>query len=184
MTETLVSDTDMASNDEFVIVPNTSTQIEPNKPMSSTTTLSISEPQSIQYCGNINNLNPKFIRAFKAFTNLRLLLRVLRNNKVLPEMVEVVNTANKLINGSSCKAIDLGSITHSTLSRLQQFRGYDLILIESCYILRNLWDKDQSVMSIYHDGTYNKSNHQESILFAFNIEPFEEWELNTDSQFT
>eukprot|EP01083_Nonionella_stella_P033185 90850_1 len=182
MTETLVSDTEMNSNDDEFIISTNSTPIQP---ISSTTTshLSISEPQSMVYLGNINNSDPKFIRAFKTFTNLRLLLRVLRNNTVMPEMIEVVNTANKIINGVE-KPIELGSISAGTLGRLQQFRGHDLIVIESAYILWNLWDKDRSVMSIYHDGTNQKCSHQESILFAFNIEPFEELEIHTDSTFT
>eukprot|EP01083_Nonionella_stella_P150169 477929_1 len=78
----------------------------------------------------------------------------------------------------------IGAVTHGTLSRLQQFRAQDLILIECCHVLKCLWDTHRSVMTFYHDGTTQKGQEQESILFSFDIEDFDECERSDDVQYT
>eukprot|EP01084_Bolivina_argentea_P274786 468468_1 len=176
-----ISDTDNKDDMDFVMPTISPTKPTISKPKK--TKLTVSSSQNIQYMGNINTLDPKFVEAYKAFVNLRLYLRVLKNNKVLPEMLNIINTANKLLNGST-KPIDLGSTSNSTLSRLQQFRGLDLVTIETCIMYRFFWDPNDSVLTVYHDGTSQNNESQESVLTAFNIEEFGEYEKLMDHEFT
>eukprot|EP01084_Bolivina_argentea_P193330 331694_1 len=166
---------DECKNDTNFIMPTT--EVKSSKNM-----LTFSNPQSIQYNGNINNLDPKFVIAYKAFTKLRLYLRVLKNCKILPEMLDILNTANKLLNGVT-KPLDLGACSGSTLSRLQQFRGLDLITIETCVVWTWFWDPVDSIMTIYHDGT-SQGESQESLLTSVNIEEFGDFERSVEKEFT
>eukprot|EP01084_Bolivina_argentea_P193331 331696_1 len=166
-------------NDTDFIMP---TAAPPTNVKSSKNMLTFSTPHSVEYIGNISNLDPKFVTAYKAFVKLRLYLRVLKNCKILPELLDTLNTANKLLNGVT-KTLDLGSCSSSTLSRLQQFRGLDLITIETCVVWTLFWDPVDSVLTIFHDGT-SQGESQESLLTAINIEEFGEFEKLIDKEFT
>eukprot|EP01084_Bolivina_argentea_P274785 468463_1 len=172
-----ISDTENKADMDFVLPTTNHSQVR------KLSIKKISTPKNSQYLGTINNLDPKFVKAYKAFVNLRIYLCILKNNKVLPEMLKIINNANKLLNGAT-KPIDLGSTSASTLSRLQQYRGLDLITIETCIVFRWLWDEADSVITIYHDGTSQINTSQESILSGFNVEEFGEYERLLDDQFT
>eukprot|EP01084_Bolivina_argentea_P220863 374224_1 len=148
-----------------------------------TTTLTVDMSLNFSIGLTEKSFDPKFMKAFYDFIKIRLKLSVLKSSASLTRLIHIMNIYNDGTQ-NGCKKIELGGTSYGSVDRVMQYKAKQLIQIETCFIVKTMWQPNKSVMSMGHDECSDLGESQMSVVMAFDADIPTQLEIEDPALFT